>query len=748
MSGINIEKRLQNKRMGYFMTAVLTFLMLLICFINALEVYENANFYPINGTYQDYNPVRRLLAGQVPIRDFVDYLGLGHLFAGGLLTGLLGGTYTASRVAFRFLSLLSLGLLSFVMGRAMSGKTNLSLAIANFFLIFAIVTRRHFRILEWPIDIAPLLQSAVTTGNSARFIRGMILPLSCLGILCGMKLCSKLPNRYLQRKNLCISLGFGILAGICFIWSNDYGISCWLCTILMAIFIVYARSKKFGITACYGALTIVTSCACIFILIQIITLGHFTEWFQSTFGTGSYQRWYYLSHKSYLVLNLDFSAQMTIQAILTIVYLSKMASCGGSRDAIVRFGIPAYANMTSFCAVNEYRLLSGASAREMATAVLCVTLLFELGNFLSAVHKKKYCYSTMAIVAILIVYAWVELELKIFLLPGDFDSVEITIALLGASFLFALLGLAYIFLKKEQLYSILLIGAVVLGFGWTGMELKSFQEEHASNQKSGTYVAEFGGRMDNYEDIYEVDKFLNGEKCFSTYASAQEAFSGTFQPSGVDYIIHVLGDPQREKYMESFHNGDFRYVSTIRDDTPEEYSKWELWVKRANWFFYRDLYQNWHPVFKNSYAVYWERNKSNNENEVNVDSIDIKVERIHEKLVKIVLNTDPAVNGTADVYLDYAVKKQDRVISNLVFSKMLQLSVLDDEDEFIDNTLTGTNDDFGNWFLRPESKEYIPIEIKDGYGELYLVSAPVDLTYLEVYEVKCDTIFSVPGVSE
>ena len=108
-----------------------------------------------------------------------------------------------------------------------------------------------------------------------------------------------------------------------------------------------------------------------------------------------------------------------------------------------------------------------------------------------------------------------------------------------------------------------------------------------------------------YPDLEETSDFLDGEPFFATYASAQEVMEDTYQPSGTDYIIHVLGDKPREEYLRVFEEGDFRYAATMR----EEYTLWEFWVQRANWFFYRELYRNWHPVFANTYEMYWERNE-------------------------------------------------------------------------------------------------------------------------------------------
>lgn len=68
--------------------------MIAICVLHALPAGYYADFYPINGTFQNFNPVRRLLNGQIPYSDFTDYLGIGHLYLGSFATiifGLVGG---------------------------------------------------------------------------------------------------------------------------------------------------------------------------------------------------------------------------------------------------------------------------------------------------------------------------------------------------------------------------------------------------------------------------------------------------------------------------------------------------------------------------------------------------------------------------------------------------------------------------------------------------------------------------------
>ena len=243
---------------------------------------------------------------------------------------------------------------------------------------------------------------------------------------------------------------------------------------------------------------------------------------------------------------------------------------------------------------------------------------------------------------------------------------------------------------------------------------------------------EFRGGVRMYSDIISAKEFLGDKKIFSTYASAQEVVQNQFQPSGFDYIIHVLGDEQRKKYLESFRKGDFDYAVTIR----EEHNDWENWIKRANWFFYRELYRNYSPVFENGYKRYWQKNESGQENafDAKSGSISLKIEDINPSTKKIIISAPKYVSGTADVLIDYEIRKNKAARkSKFIFNMNLLVQ---------ETALNSKNTNS----LRAKSKEYIPIEIKNGRGEAILSSKPVGSTMLEIKEVRCDEIFYIPKV--
>ena len=90
----------------------------------------------------------------------------------------------------------------------------------------------------------------------------------------------------------------------------------------------------------------------------------------------------------------------------------------------------------------------------------------------------------------------------------------------------------------------------------------------------------------------------------------------------------------------------------------------------------------------------------------------------------------------ADVYIDYAVKKNNRRSSNLVIQTELQV------------TNTGTlYTDGGSFYesnyLRLESAEFIPIPVVNGYGEVGIKSCPIKNIYLSINSISCDRIYTV-----
>lgn len=640
--------------------------LIVLCLLYARNSGHYADYYPINGTFQNYNPVRRMLNGQIPYKDFQDYLGLGHLYTGTIVTFLFGGSYRDSLIAFSFLTLGSLALLSYVVGFLVLGKRQSAVITTNIVLLCVIIQPLFFKNgLAGTEDIFGALTSALDAGNSARFIRGMILPLICLFILgahsCFQKIALK-SAWLLKHKAVIVYAGMGFIGGIAFGWSNDYGISCCICLAILSFCLSLARDRSLAVVIRNVTVELAASAAGIFICVEVLTLGHFAEWAVATFGTGGFQSWYYNSPKSYYVYDVDFSYIMLTQAGLCIAYIIKLFMKKASADAVLRYGLPAFCNMVCFCAANEYKLLSGGWLREVALSVLFFTVMYEILSLL---------------------------------LKAD---------------------------RNEKLEKLAVFCSFILCGSWIIAGIKDEAVFTYMTPKEGVYVEKLGGNLKTLgEDLVQTEAFLNGENFFSTYASAQEVVCDKYQPSGIDYIIHVLGDAQRERYLEAFHTADFRYTATIK----ETYNNWEYWVQRANWFFYRDLYENWHPVYANSYELYWDKNDKSNENIIQ-NGYTVDVVEVSDSEKKIEVRADSDVNGVADVYIDYLVEKRDNRSAKLVFQKMLKI-----EDK-------GTEYNY----LRSQSQEYIPVPIVNGYGEVTLTACPEKSAYLVLREAACNKIYT------
>ncbi len=653
------------------------FILVSICILHAVTAGHYADFYPINGTFQNYNPVRRLLNGQIPYKDFSDYLGMGHLYLGSMATFFFGGSYRSSLMAFSFLTFSGLACLSIIICKSIFYKWTSAIGLTNFILLMVITQPLFFvNVLGLNGNIISALNYALGVGNSARFVRGLILPVSVAIFGIFFSFLQKNKQKYAKSKwfGYFAPIGAGVIAGFSFIWSNDYGIGCFVCICIMTFFMVLFRTRSFLVALRYTVAEAAVSVVSIFVFAEIFTLGHFRNWAQNTFGTGGYQSWYYNSSKSYYLYDVDFSYIMLIQAFVVIAYLVFLFRKKCSPESFYRYGIPCFANMVCFCAVNEYRLLSGGDSREVALVTLLFTIVYEGAGLFSGLISSK---------------------------SGN--------------------GLRKPFLLVMSVACI----------AWICSTAKDEMIFKYISVKDGKNVESMGGNMTGlYQDLESASDFLNGENFFATYASGQEVYENKFQPSGTDYIIHVLGDKQREDYLEAFHKDDFRYVATIK----KSYTQWEYWAERANWFFYRELYRDWHPVFANSYELYWERNEEQDAYTL-TDNISFNIERIDDATVKLVVKTDEDVNGFADVYIDYSVDKRPETrLANLLIQRNLKVV----------NTGILTTDDiyYESNFLREKSAEYIPMPVINGYGELTLTASPERCVTLNLNEAECSSIFT------
>lgn len=200
-------------------------IVLTICFFNGVGAKYLVNFSPMNGTFQNFNPVRRWLNGQVPTRDFATYLGFGHLILGSIMTWIFGGDYGASLCAFAFLTLFSVAVMSYLLGKSILQSYRCAqICTILVFLTSRFATFSENSILHSVFDDAFIY--GLGPGNSARFIRGFA-PVLYVCIMDGIFLCIKKSKYYKTAsdgiKKLIELILVSAVAGCFFTYSNDYG---------------------------------------------------------------------------------------------------------------------------------------------------------------------------------------------------------------------------------------------------------------------------------------------------------------------------------------------------------------------------------------------------------------------------------------------------------------------------------------------------------------------------------------------
>ena len=630
--------------------------VLFIYFLVAYKANSNLDYIATNGTFQNYNFIRRFLNGWIPFVDFPAYLGSGHLITTSIVTFLCGNNYAASVLAYNFVS---------------------SLCLVIYCYSFGIVYFRRNWVIPSTIAIVIRMipsfisENMLKGGNSARPIRGSIVPLVIL-IYILVSLFFEKHKEWSEKKQLYAHVVlFSVLSGLAFVWGNDYGIASFIALFCLVLFFVIVKYKSFIRTIVSGLIMLLGSSVTIILFSVLITRGHPMAWFRSNFMSAEYQGWYYedpLKHTLYYY-EIDLSIPVIICIVFLLAFLVLLIR-KLNWENVRRYGTVLFALLACFGTCQEYRLFSlkDESYELFLMCTIVVFMVFFLVYISSVFLSKK--------------------------------KVEI---------------------GKNALKIVCCVWAVLVIV--SSLITVLYPRKEGQNRK---YYPEMGGYLEECSsDLDKSYELVSGRRVFSVYASALEVATDQYQPSGYDYIIHVLTDDAREQYMKTFESRDFEVVSTLNAN----YTMYGDWARNANWFFYREVYSNWHYIGSNSYSDYWEYGA---EPESVYDG-NIKVDIYEEsesEVYLIVVTEDKTVNGIADVYVDYEADLMEGKSGFLLHRIIVGACDHNASDEQLHE-----------WALRQKNAEYIPITIKDGVGYVSLESYPVDKTMIKINEVSCDRIF-------
>ena len=274
------------KSLGALLPWLVFFVLLgLMCAARGAAASADVSYNITDGDFQNYNPVRRLLAGQAPYGDFAVYLGAGELYSVAAVLLVIGNSFAHSVFAADFLTWLFYGLLALAVGYLVlgSGRAARGFALG--------VTALHFTFApDW------LLGYAAGVGNSARMIRFGAAPLLALG------LAFVLPR---TRRSW---LWWPLLAGAMVPWSNDVGGAAYLAAALAyGLLLLRAHGRDGKAVALKTLRYIAVSVVGLGLSVLVISWGHPLAWLRLTRGASADQVWYYGSRPQDRLLYLtDF----------------------------------------------------------------------------------------------------------------------------------------------------------------------------------------------------------------------------------------------------------------------------------------------------------------------------------------------------------------------------------------------------------------------------------------------------------
>ena len=653
-----------------------------LCVYNGVKGGYFADYTPVNGDFQNYNVVRRFLDGQAPYRDFACYLGLGHLWIGSAAAFVFGAAkpvLQSSVMAFDFLSMFAFCMASvIILNGVFEGRNSIkkSLLLTNI-LVMALECKNYcedsllYQKLTISDDVREVLYRMGNTGNSARHLRGMApVVFICVYYLVRFIL------RKIKAEKYSDIISCAVACGSIILYSNDYGIATAVVAVIaVAASLVFKKSsvkEKIRKLLIFAAVSLAS-----FVLVgQIATFGNFKEYIRYLSRVSGSQAWYYLSGKSYFLYDIETDVAVLVQLALCIVYILIILIKKFDPYILKRCGTPLFFNLTAYAAANEYRLLSGSGLKEVSYSFLWVTLAGEIVCFVAVLADK--------------------------LLKNN--------------------GL-----KKGV--AMLLTAVIVVGFGARTVD---FADKIESNAAKNYYSIDGIGRIINHgEDLLKIDERIDKNAVvFPTYASAPDVMRKTFQPSGYDYIIHVLGDEARKEYLDSFFETSPDYVATINPAL----DGWEYWISNANWFFYREFYKNYTPEYASNQFIYWK--KAEEENELNSSNAEVVITEETPGYYKVEVFSDSGETGTIDAQIDYSVAKTADNRSKLIIMSMLGI------ENTTSGSITQTSSD-REFNLPQQGCVNIPVDIVDGYGVMYMKSYPENYTYIDHMDIHLGDIYTV-----
>jgi hypothetical protein len=527
------------------------------------------DFQPLNGTFQAYDPVRRLFAGERPARDFDCYLGFGPLYVGAAGTWAAGGTYGSSVRAGWFLAGAACLLAHLVLFRVL-GFGWVAAAAASGALQLA---------LHWPAGVAralvderqlalwtPLVHDLSRPMNSSLGLR------SCAPLL--LAAVALVPAAYrtlfAPRPGIAADAAAGFCAGAAALWSNDYGPVSAIAFLAVRAFVA-ARAAGLRWAALSIVRAALAATVTVVALVSWATGGAVGEWAHyNLVGVPQDQFWYFLSTKVCEIGQIPWPPLARWATAALAVFMVLIAWRRAARADVIMAVVLAASLGAAYVTVFG----SGAGERP----------------FYASDRVALFACARLAWLATLAVAR------------GAAGLVRRSAAASRAA--------ASMHARGAWTLAAVLFGIYAAAAG-AAIAARRVPPRPAV---AAIDVPELGGALSaGYAPVVRLGRELARERAaggvpadallFSTYASALDVIAGARHPARNDYVIHALGERGRTRYLAALAEKKPLYVTTIRDD----FTHWEAWVRKANWEVYSEIIRWYRPVASTFYNVLWRR---------------------------------------------------------------------------------------------------------------------------------------------
>lgn len=529
-------------------TAVAYLICILLFFVFAsLSNGLNMNTFATNGTFQLYNPLRRLFEGQIIAKDFPFFHGVGVPLLHYPMFVMLGHNVFAAETTKWLMS----GVLFLI--------TTSAFYVAFFrkFKTSVIATALFTVIALYCIDV-------VYPGNSLMGIRTTFPVLVGAFMLWRPKL---IIGFFSKRVSLYWPILY-VLIGLSVACGTEQGIAIALAYMLVRL-IEHIRSKNpfakwwklYVLEGIYLALVI-------YAILSLLTLGHANEALRyALIDIPRDQGWYFgAPPNSYLDWN-------------TLYYILD--------ERVIKYLAPPILGCAAVAAfAMKKKLLSSKES-----AVIAMFALYGIIVFIASITGYWAPNAQLIPLARVTGLLLVAMLIKLFLLYRKHQQGHKTTRIIS----FAVVLVFGIFISWQ---------AVTVATNIRAFPIRQI----LSNVRLARHSADDAYLGSGWKESVNIFSpyITKGSTIWSTYTSVYDSLNAQLGHSsgGEDYIIHALGPDRRNNYAEDFKNMRPEFTITLRPS----YFVYEEWLWSRHWNFYKELFTSYHIVAENGSHLLWARN--------------------------------------------------------------------------------------------------------------------------------------------